>query len=52
MVRSLLAPPLRSVVDPRSEAFQKNRADVLEQLAEIVELVRSLGAAREEALLS
>jgi acetyl-CoA carboxylase carboxyltransferase component len=39
MVRSLLAPPLRSTVDPRSEAFQKNRADVLEQLAEIDDLL-------------
>ena len=35
MERTLLAPPLSSAVDAGSEAFQKNRADVLEQLAEI-----------------
>ncbi|WP_426571122.1 acyl-CoA carboxylase subunit beta [Aquihabitans sp. McL0605] len=35
MERTLLAPPLASTVDPGSEPFARNRADVLEQLAEI-----------------
>lgn len=39
MERTLLAPPLRSSVDPGSEAFQRNRADMLEQLATIDELL-------------
>src|SRR5688500_17287247 len=39
MVRSLLAPPLRSVVDTGSEAFAKNRADMLEQLVVIDEML-------------
>jgi acetyl-CoA carboxylase carboxyltransferase component len=34
-----LAPPLRSAVDPQSEQFAQNRADVLEQLAVIDELL-------------
>ncbi len=33
MDRALLAPPLNSTVDPDSDAFVRNRADVLEQLA-------------------
>ena len=37
--RGLLAPPLTSAVDPADEAFVRNRADVLEQLAEIDELL-------------
>ncbi len=32
MSRTLLAPPLTSAVDPQSDAFMQNRADVLEQL--------------------
>jgi acetyl-CoA carboxylase carboxyltransferase component len=36
---ALLAPPLRSSVDTASEAFRRNRDDVLEQLAVIDELL-------------
>lgn len=36
---TLLAPPLTSSVDVTSESFQKNRDDMLEQLAEIDELL-------------
>jgi acetyl-CoA carboxylase carboxyltransferase component len=39
MSRHLLAPPLPSAVDTGSEAFARNRADLLEQLAEIDELL-------------
>src|ERR1039458_8155389 len=39
MDRTLLAPPLRSKLDPNSEQFQQNRADVLEQLAVIDDLL-------------
>ena len=39
MPRTLLAPPLPSGVDPSSEQFVRNRADVLEQLAVIDELL-------------
>lgn len=35
MVRTLLAPPLGSGVDPRSEQFVRNRTDMLEQIAVI-----------------
>ena len=35
MERSLLAPPLPSAVDTGSEAFLRNRADMLEQLEAI-----------------
>jgi acetyl-CoA carboxylase carboxyltransferase component len=35
MERTLLAPPLPSIVDTGSEQFTRNRADMLEQLAEI-----------------
>ncbi|MGI8754854.1 MAG: acyl-CoA carboxylase subunit beta [Acidimicrobiales bacterium] len=35
MARTLLAPPLASAVDTGSQAFARNRADLLEQLAEI-----------------
>ena len=35
MRRTLLAPPLRSSVDPASEQFVRNREDMLEQLAVI-----------------
>jgi acetyl-CoA carboxylase carboxyltransferase component len=35
MKRSLLAPPLASSLNPASEQFQKNRTDMLEQLAVI-----------------
>jgi acetyl-CoA carboxylase carboxyltransferase component len=38
-VRPLLAPPLRSTVDTASESFCRNRADVLEQLAVIDDLL-------------
>lgn len=36
---SLLAPPLRSSLDPRSESFAENRAAMLEKLAEIDRLL-------------
>lgn len=39
MKRSLLAPPLRSSVDVAGEAFVKNRADMLEQIETIDELL-------------
>ena len=32
MSRTLLAPPLRSTIDPNGESFIKNREDILEQL--------------------
>src|SRR3954452_4250788 len=38
-MRALLAPPPRSTVDTSSEAFVKNRADMLEQLAVIDDLL-------------
>ena len=44
MVSSFLASPLRSEVDPGSEAFQRNRADVLEQLGVLDELLRQAEA--------
>jgi acyl-CoA carboxylase subunit beta len=39
MVRSLLAPPLRSTIDTGSEAFARNRCDMLEQLEVIDRLL-------------
>ncbi len=39
MKRSLLAPPLRSALDPSSETFRSNRAAMVEQLAEIEDLL-------------
>jgi acyl-CoA carboxylase subunit beta len=39
MERTLLAPPLRSSLDTASEEYRRNRADVLEQLAEIDRLL-------------
>src|SRR5579875_2556904 len=36
---ALLAPPLSSVVDTNSEAFRRNRRDLLEQLATLDELL-------------
>ncbi|MEM9036063.1 MAG: carboxyl transferase domain-containing protein, partial [Actinomycetota bacterium] len=39
MSRTVLSPPLPTSVDPASETFQTNRADMLEQLAEIDELL-------------
>lgn len=39
MKRSLLAPPLASTLNTASEQFQKNREDVLEQLAVIDDLL-------------
>ena len=44
MRRTLLAPPLPSTLDPGSEGFARNRADVLEQLAEIDELLEQAAA--------
>ena len=38
-VRTLLAPLVRSSVDTAGEAFAQNRADMLEQIAEIDELL-------------
>ncbi|HEX6238909.1 MAG TPA: carboxyl transferase domain-containing protein [Acidimicrobiales bacterium] len=39
MPRPLLAPPLRSTLDTASEAFERNRADMLDQLVEIDDLL-------------
>ncbi len=39
MTRSLLAPPLTSRVDTGGDAFRRNRADMLEQLATLDELL-------------
>jgi acetyl-CoA carboxylase carboxyltransferase component len=39
MDRTLLAPPLRSALDTHDDAFQRNRADMLEQLQTIDELL-------------
>jgi acetyl-CoA carboxylase carboxyltransferase component len=44
MERTLLAPPLRSSLDVGSEPFRRNRDDVLEQLAEIDELLDQASA--------
>lgn len=41
---TLQAPPIRSLVDVRSEQFERNRADVLEQLAEIEVLLDEAAA--------
>ena len=43
-MRPLLAPPLPSVVDPGSDQFEQNRADVLEQLADIGDLLDQAAA--------
>ncbi len=40
----LLAPALPSSLDTRSESFARNRADMLEQLAEIESLLDEAGA--------
>ena len=42
--RTLLAPPLSSTVDPNSDAFHKNRADMLEQLEVIGDLLDEAAA--------
>jgi len=44
MSRSLLAPPLPSTLDAGTEAFQRNRADVLEQLEVIDALLDEASA--------
>src|SRR5215217_6868530 len=44
MSRSLLAPPLPSTLDAGAEAFQRNRADVLEQLEVIDALLDEASA--------
>jgi acetyl-CoA carboxylase carboxyltransferase component len=44
MPRTLLAPPLPSVVDVGSPEFQQNRADVLEQLEKIDDLLDQAAA--------
>ena len=44
MKRTLLAPPLGSAVDTSSEAFQQNRADMVEQLDVIDELLEEAEA--------
>ncbi|MDH4277205.1 MAG: acyl-CoA carboxylase subunit beta [Acidimicrobiia bacterium] len=50
MNRALLAPPLASTVDPSSEAFARNRSDVLEQLARHDDLLTvALGGGGERA---
>jgi acetyl-CoA carboxylase carboxyltransferase component len=54
MPRQLLAPPLPSSVDPSDEAFVQNRADLLEQIAEVDTLLDEAeaggGAERMERL--
>lgn len=44
MKRSLLAPPLPSAVDTASEAFRRNRADMLEQIEVVDGLLDEAGA--------
>lgn len=44
MTRGLLAPPLGTAVDPADEVFRANRADMLEQLAEIEGLLDQAAA--------
>ena len=44
MTRTLLAPPVHSHVDTNDEQFQKNRADMLEQLEKIDELLDQAAA--------
>ena len=44
MERTLLAPPLPSVVDTGSDTFVRNRTDVLEQLTELDELLDQAAA--------
>ncbi len=44
MKQPLLAPPLRSALDTHSEQFQQNRADMLEQLGVIDELLDQAAA--------
>ncbi len=44
MTRRLLAPPLATSVDPADEVFRANRADMLEQLAEIEGLLDEAAA--------
>lgn len=44
MTRGLLAPPLATAVDPADEVFRANRADMLEQLAEIEGLLDQAAA--------
>jgi len=44
MNRSLLAPPLASSIDPGADRFVRNRADMLEQLAEIDDLLDEAAA--------
>ena len=44
MTRRLLAPPLGTSVDPADESFRANRADMLEQLAEIEGLLDEAAA--------
>ena len=39
MQSSILAPPVRSRLDPRSPEFQENRTVMLEKLAEIDQLL-------------
>ncbi|MEL6982673.1 MAG: acyl-CoA carboxylase subunit beta, partial [Actinomycetota bacterium] len=54
MVRTLLAPALRSSLDTGSEQYATNRADMLEQLADIDDLLDAAeaggGPARMERL--
>lgn len=42
--RTLLAPPLRSALDPVSETYARNRADLLEQLEVIDDLLDQASA--------
>ena len=52
MERTLLAPPLRSHVDVSSEAYKQNRADMLEQLGVIDELLVEAEAGGGEASIA
>jgi acetyl-CoA carboxylase carboxyltransferase component len=52
MERTLLAPPLSTQIDTSSEAFQQNRADMLEQLDVIDELLLEAEAGGGEASIA
>ncbi|MGI9622432.1 MAG: acyl-CoA carboxylase subunit beta, partial [Acidimicrobiales bacterium] len=43
MKRTLLAPPLGSEIDCDSDGFTRNRADILEQIAELDRLLDEAG---------
>ena len=47
MKRKLLAPSLESHLDVQGEQFDKNRSDILEQLKELEELLKSRDYTRQ-----